>query len=66
MSALIIASVLTRLYNGCISTGTYTRILKKIGQIVPIDKLDAKDQCCNYRPITLLCSFSKILEKMLV
>ena len=35
MSALIIAPVLTRLYNSCISTGTYPRILK-IGQIVPI------------------------------
>ena len=37
MSALIIAPVLTRLYNSCISTGTYPRILK-IGQIVPIHK----------------------------
>ena len=64
MSALIIAPVLTRLYNSCISTGTYPRILK-IGQIVPIHKDDAKDQCCNYRPISLLSSFSKIFEKCL-
>ena len=35
MSALIIAPVLNRLYNSCISTGTYPRILK-IGQIIPI------------------------------
>ena len=62
MSALIIAPVLTRLYNSCISTGTYPRILK-IGQIVPIHKSDAKDQCCNYRSISLLSSFSKIFEK---
>ena len=41
MSALIIAPVLTRLYNSCISTGTYPRILK-IGQIVPIHKGDAQ------------------------
>ena len=64
MSVLIIAPVLTRLYNSCISIGTYPRILK-IGQIVPMHKSDAKDQCCNYRPIPLLCLFSKIFKKCL-
>ena len=64
MNALIIVPVLTRLYNSCISTGTYPRILK-IGQVVPIHKGDDKDQCCNYRPISLFSSFSKIFEKCL-
>ena len=64
MSALITAPVLTRLCNSCISTGTYPRILK-IGQVVSIHKGDAKDQSCNYRPIFLLSSFSKIFEKCL-
>ena len=64
MNALTIALVLTRLYNNCISTWTYPRILK-IGQIVPIHKGEPKDQCCNYKPIFLLSSFSKIFEKCL-
>ena len=64
ISALIIAPVLTKLYNNCISTGTYPRILE-IGQIVPIHKGDAKDQCCNHGPISLLSSFNKIAEKCL-
>ena len=64
MSALIIASILNRLYNSCIGTGTYLRIFK-IGQIVSIHKGDAKDQCCNYRLISLISSFSKIFEKCL-
>ena len=38
MSAPIIAPVLKRLYNSCISTGTYPRILK-IGQIVPLHRV---------------------------
>ena len=61
MSALIIAPVLTRLYNSCISTGTYPRILK-IGQIVPIHKGDAKDQCCNYRPYLYLAHLVRSLK----
>ena len=64
---MIIAPVLTKLYNSCISTRTYRKILK-IGQIVPIYKGNVKDQCCNYRPISLLRSFSKfskIFEKCL-
>ena len=64
MSALIKALVLTRMYNNCISIGMYLSILK-IVQIVLIHKGDAKDQCCNYRPISLLSSFSKIVEKCL-
>ena len=36
MSALIIATVLTRLYNNCINTGTYPKI-RKTDQLTPCE-----------------------------
>ena len=57
--AQIIAPTLTRLFNNCIQAGIYPQAFK-IGQIVPIFKSGAKDQCINYRPISLLCPLFKI------
>ena len=37
----------------------------KIAKVVPIHKSGVKDQMDNYRPISLLCTFSKILEKIM-
>ena len=37
----------------------------KIAKVVPIHKSGAKDLMDNYRPISLLCTFSKILEKIM-
>ena len=52
------------MFNDCIEQGTFPHILK-IGQIIPIYKNGAKDQCCNYRPISLLNPQSKIFKKCL-
>ena len=59
MSALIIAPVLTTFDENCVSTGSYPCILK-IGQIVSIHEGDVKDQCCNYRPISLLTIYTHV------
>jgi len=64
MGAEIIAPVLVHLYNECIKTGVYPNILK-IAQIVSLHKSGPKTQCHNYRPISLLNSFSKVFEKCL-
>ena len=37
----------------------------KIAKITPIFKSDAPDEFSNYRPISLLPNFSKILEKLI-
>ena len=64
LSGEIVAPIVQKLYNTCINTGTYPKVLE-VGQIIPIHKNGAKDQCCNYRPISLPRHFSKIFEKCL-
>ena len=61
MSASIIAPVLEHLFNKCLINGVFPDSLK-IGKIVPIHKKGPKNECCNYRPITLLSPLSKILK----
>ena len=36
----------------------------KTAKLAPIHKKDSVINLCNYRPISLLCSMSKILEKL--
>ena len=55
---------LTILFNRCLSEGQFPRTLK-LGKVIPIYKKDDKHQMTNYRPITLLPSLSKILEKLI-
>ena len=62
MSASVIAPVLEHLFNKCLINGVFPDSLK-IGKIVPIHKKGPKNECCNYRPITLLSPLSKIFEK---
>ena len=48
----------------CLNAGVYPDSLK-IAEIIPILKKGCLTQTTNYRPISLLCQFSKIFEKLL-
>ena len=61
MSASVIATVLEHQFNKCLVIGVFPDS-KKIGKIVPIHKKGPKNECCNYRPITLLSPLSKIFK----
>jgi hypothetical protein len=60
----ILVKPLTHIFRICLSTGHFPKCLKK-AVVVPIYKSGKKDQVTNYRPISLLPSLSKILEKII-
>ena len=57
-----ILSPLTYVLNLSISNGIFTDILK-IANVIPLYKKDDPMIFSNYRPVSLLCTLSKILEK---
>ena len=59
-----ILSPLTYLCNLMISTGIFPTRLK-FAEIKPLHKKGEKSNISNYRPISLLTSFSKIFEKII-
>ena len=60
----IIAPHLCKLFNSCISTGTFPSCLK-LGKIIPIHKKGPKNEISNYRPVSTLPIFGKIFEKII-
>jgi len=52
------------IYNLSFSTGVFPDALK-IAKVVPIYKKDDPQSLCNYRPISLLSIFGKVLEKLM-
>lgn len=60
----ILVSPLTHIFQKCLAEGTFPTCLKK-AVIVPVYKSGSKDQITNYRPISILPSISKILEKII-
>ena len=64
MAATVITPKLTQLFNICIKKGYFPQALK-IAEIVPIFKKGNRENCCNYRPISILSPFAKIFEKCL-
>ena len=58
-----IVKPLTMIFNLSISTGIVPEMLK-IAKVVPIYKKDDAEKFSNYRPVSLLPCFSKILERL--
>ena len=58
-----ISTPLSHIFNLSLSTGIFPSRLKT-SRTVPIHKSGCTDLCDNYRPISLLCTLSKILEKI--
>ena len=63
-SNLIISSIICDLFNSCIEQGSFPDALKA-AEVVPVFKKGDSNQATNYRPISLLSQFSKILEKLM-
>lgn len=61
----LFAPILTEHINNIIENGKYPESLK-IGTVIPIHKKGKKTDCTNYRPITKLSAFDKILEQVLL
>jgi hypothetical protein len=58
-----IAAPLAHIFNLSLGTGIFPHKLKQC-RVVPIFKAGSNTECDNYRPISLLSSISKILEKI--
>ncbi len=62
LSASIIASPLTVIFNQSISYGHFP-MQWKIVRITPVHKSGSRTDKSNYRPISILCIVSKLLER---
>ena len=60
----VISPYLVQCFNTCIDEGVFQEFLK-IAKVFPLHKSGSKKDANNYRPISLLTSFSKIFEKMI-
>ena len=59
----VLSPVLAILFNACFNFGIFPTCLKT-AKVVPVYKAGDKNKVTNYRPISILSIFSKILEKL--
>ena len=59
-----LAEPLSHIANLSIEAGIFPSLMK-IAKVIPLYKKDSKSDFLNYRPISLLPSFSKIIEKLI-
>jgi len=64
ISAPYVLSPHTLILNKILSTGVFPKRLK-FSEVKPLYKKGIKAELSNYRPISLLPSFSKIIEKVI-
>lgn len=62
-AASALAPLLTHVFNLSIVTGVFPQPLK-IARVTPIHKSGPIDLCPNYRPVSVLVSISKLLERI--
>ena len=64
LSSSIISDFLSFIFNKCIALGIYPSLLK-VAKVIPLYKKGPKDECANYRPISLLMHINKVFEKLI-
>ena len=64
ISKSVISPFLCKLITNCFSKGVYPNCLN-IAEIIPIFKKGDRKEASNYRPISILSQFDKILEKLI-
>ena len=64
ISKSVISPFLCKLINDCFSKGIHPNCLK-IAEVIPIFEKGNRKEASNYRPISILSQFDKILEKLI-
>jgi hypothetical protein len=60
----VMVEIITKLFNMSIAQGKFPDALKN-AKVIPIHKDDSRSEMSNYRPISLLPTLSKIIEKLM-
>ena len=61
----IVAPTLAVIFNNCIDRGEFPDLMKN-SKIIPLFKSGSTSDPTNYRPISVLPTFSKIFEKLIL